>query len=709
MTGVATYKFTLTYGATTLVLNQTPAGWNEMGITFERNEVYHSVLRSRIGNLRFGRKPNLGGDLIKTAYDVDGLSANVSITIKKRNTQTNDYDVFYTGILDFKTIIIDRDFIEINSEDGSKEALFKAREEIDYNLRDTVSTDDTAITQFSVSHKNLRLKPIDIYLWAIFNGEIIFDESPTGSFFHSLYFDETSTELNILGDRLFPSVTRLYENTTGSSLNVDFTIPWTANLEGSASTTGSTPHEFDLSYVLRLVRYNSSGGVVSITNISSFSDTDTQQFRDGIVNDQDILHSDTGEYKSQIGLSDGDYIALQTEISGDLSNASLSYEFSSSFQSVNIVENYPSPAATTNSDTFFPYEAFTRLIQLSTSETDTSKLLHSDFFGRTDSEFQTYASDGEGSLIGITSGRNIRRYPNDPIIANARELFSSFDTIFNLGLGFDRVNDRFFIEKKADFYKDFEMFDLGDVSGLKISPAEKKYYSQMVIGQRDTVKYKEAQGALEFNVKSEFSSVIPVKNPLPNRSKYHTDSLGVEFARRSPYYSTGAEDTDYDENIYLIASQRAGLLFESIQGSDYDSVSGIVGIEGYYNFILSPKRSLLRWGNILKGMLWKNTLSKLKFVNSQKDVNVSSKLGSTDPIITEHDDVNYSELDDALFYPEMYEFESPISKEIVNQLNADPHGYVTFNFNGETFEGFLIKVTTKDYSKKADWQLIRKA
>ena len=94
---------------------------------------------------------------------------------------------------------------------------------------------------------------------------------------------------------------------------------------------------------------------------------------------------------------------------------------------------------------YYPYEIASRLIQQITDETDSAKLLHSDILGRTDSQFQTYASDGIASLIAMTNGYKLRGYDRT-INFDLKNFFKCLDQISQLGLWYDSVNDRFVIE-----------------------------------------------------------------------------------------------------------------------------------------------------------------------------------------------------------------------------------------------------------------------
>lgn len=60
-------------------------------------------------------------------------------------------------------------------------------------------------------------------------------------------------------------------------------------------------------------------------------------------------------------------------------------------------------------------------------------------------------------------------------------------------------------------------------------------------------------GLDEYNIRSTYSTCIhKVDNVFTKISKYRADSYGIEFARRKFFTDYSTEDTNYDQNIFLI-------------------------------------------------------------------------------------------------------------------------------------------------------------
>ena len=61
-----------------------------------------------------------------------------------------------------------------------------------------------------------------------------------------------------------------------------------------------------------------------------------------------------------------------------------------------------------------------------------------------------------------------------------------------------------------------------------------------------------------------------------------------------------------------------------------------------------------------------------------------------------------------MFLPYVYKFNAPVTNDIIQSLNEDPHGFVRFSFRGFQYEGYIEEVETVDYPKDGTWTVIAK-
>jgi hypothetical protein len=349
---------------------------------------------------------------------------------------------------------------------------------------------------------------------------------------------------------------------------------------------------------------------------------------------------------------------------------------------------------------FFPHEAFTRMLQKILSK---NSPFYSTFFGRTDSEFITYPVNGEGSLDAITSGWNLRGFPSSQFLLKFKDLFKSFDAIYNLMVGYDLANQRFYIEQKEKaFDSSFYMFDLGDVDELKISPYKDCFFNEVLSGYEEDGNYEDFQGANEFNVMTGHSTIIPLKDKLDIRSKYNADTTGMELARRKDYTHFSSEDTDQDSKIYIVRTNGT----ETIQGG----ATGFLGSEQYYNIVLTPRENIIRWANYIKGAFFRpeNSDFTIKFQSSKKNIDINYVNQNGDTVYEHQDITNFGDMADVirLFNAEYYEFKGIFREQFAAILRLNPHGLITFTFDGVAYEGFIDELQTEDYNQKASYKLI---
>jgi hypothetical protein len=746
------YQFILTYSTTSETLTILPDGWDRLDISFKRNETYHSVFRNFTANtFGFARIDGGGGEFIKDAYDIDSISTIISIVINKRNPQTNDYDLFLSGILDFNPsegagIKIERDFVYIGITDNSKLQKFTANDQVNFDLYSTKAIDDVEIQPFEFSPKNINFKPIDIYLKVdsvIKNCAGDFDIHDSGIGNNSgftldpkeLTYKIKTTFNNEFSDRL-----ELNETTYSRTIyrnNNDYPAYLILN-----SLLDNHTYEYENWVRVRRVKSDalSYAIILAIYDENSILQSYITPFYHQVYPiDYDIgtpeVYNTTVEFQVnmdmlsglQYTIPAGHYLDLYIEFKAvnpenwtSPDNGYVETSWAKRVDTGTVVSGYENLFyfaviehtlgwREETSECFFPFEAFTRLIQLGTGQTGITKLFKSTFFGREWSEWLYYSTGyfGEGSLYAITSGINLRHYPTKSIKVNFRDLFKSFDVLFNLGMGYDNIDEKFYIEEKAQFYnKDYYMFDLGEVSEFTIIPMSDAFFNQLQTGIEFDGKYEDYQGAYEFNTQTEHAVNLPVKATKNLRSPYNTDSLGMEFARRASFQNHVNEDTKYDDFIYIVHTGGTNVVQGGTSLVGYPGDDSFLGIENMYNLSITSRENLIRWANVLKAGQWKRD-ALIKFSGSKKmNITYENQNGT---IVNEFDDITEDELiGDRLFNPEIYEVKGIFNASILTILNTDAHGVITFNFEGKYYEGFLDEMKTEDYNEKATYRLIAK-
>lgn len=716
------------------ILTKNPVGWDDLGLSFIRNEIYHSVFRSYSLSLRFVKKPGGGGSNLQTAFYMDSISANVAIEISERDPQTNDYIPFYEGIIDFNPDRFDdaRDWVEAGIIDSGKVQKFKAREEINFDVKSEISADNIAIDPFTAAPVDIIFTPIDIYLKlqtsGNFEDEFFFStvaipptNPPTdyglpGTWFtpesiaNIKYWAET-IDINEIGSRFQseggPGFAErslyVYINDTVSNsiIYIDKFNVLSNALEVAMREFSGLNLEQSI-YKLLARTYDSDDNPL----IEQVFDTVTKQKSGGGNPQTESIVFDTSGIEGSFFTvpPDGKFTITIEATTNEASNWDLtsSHYVSGAYEvELNLTEISVS-VGQTFVECFFPFEVFTRLIQLMTSETDTAKLFESNYIGRTNSEFVTYGVNGPGALDAVTTGWNLRDFPDRAFNVNLRDIFSAFFNVHSLGFGYDRINDVFYLEPIDQFYDSgYFMFDLGDVDELHSKPYKEILDSKINSGYSENGEYEDFQGVNEFNLQSEHSQVLPTKQTKEARSPLNYDSIGMELTRREQYSSNASKDTKFDENIFIVRTAY-GYTYKGAPDLD-----GFEGIGSYYNVLYTPRENLIRSAGFYKSALWNHEL-RIKFIKAIKDVDIQYTNQNGD-LVNEFDDLTGSDLiKNALFVPIVDELEGKFTPEMVSILNTNPHGFVRYRFDNRQYEGFLLTVEGSPYQRKGTYKFLRK-
>lgn len=688
---MAHYKFILDNGRTDqLELSVNPMNWDEMGITLLRSDDYHSMLRNFTLPLKYGNYPNSGYDYLLAEYNLKGIYASVYIFIFYRVSETNDWALFYSGKIDFKPpkFNIERDlYIEAAIVDNDKLEKLKAREDTEFNIYDTVTPDGVTIDAIT-NKQTINLPDIPIILEcsainarSTVNTIISYGNSVTG------VIDSWDITKNMVGATFELDVAKIYVNPHAETVNVTLFADFNYKIKATQTTDPSNNGTVDHRVRSFIKLYDSGGTQLNQQQIY------LRTTRITVNSSGSLIFTYTGSTSGTISadVPSGGYAEIYTEtsiiqVSTTHANVSCFTDFKEGV--ISLVELNPGIGETTT-ECFFPDEIFTHLIQLITSETDTSKLFRSELFGRTDSEYETYSADGDYSKFATFTGKMCRKFPDEIMNISLKKYFKFFNSCYNLGMGYDYINDRFYIAGKSSFY-DSEVLikDLGEVKNLKIMPHSKSYFSEIETGFDYDGDYEDYNGALEFNLKKYYSTPAPVKEKMDLVAPYRADSIGIQLTRNKQYYANPTIDTKGDNDIFLVKTD----------GTDPTKafyIGGFTGSDYYYNSEITPRQNMVRWGNIIGQSLYRND-NPIKYVKSEKQFDLEIYSDAV-TYVDENTDIAKSELGDLLYIPEMVSIEASLEAGDLQTILANPHGHFNFTYRGRSYSIFADKIEIKDY------------
>lgn len=675
------YKWTLSHsGSSDLELTHSPIGWDEKTLTLERNVTYNSVLRSYSLSLRFVRE---GMDYIAAKYNADGINALVTVTVENLDKSDYSYDSFYTGILNFNTYKKFRDYVEIEIIDSDRLSRFKARDEIKLNMNAVKDLDGNTISTISTNTFTIEGVKIMEQVYVPFVSETAATPNDTV---------DTIESDRLVEEITWNEVTRDYDNDSGASEKIKYLAEVTITWDFTFPAGGGT---MDL---YAEISENGSYQTIAYTQVNSLSAT-----------------NETGTYtdsrETTITLPDAGYLGrMRLRIAGTGGTTGTVNLTSGALQIFRVTDPY----ANTSPALILTDEAIRKAIEIMTGDS----AYRSDETGRTDSENYTYVSDGDLSLIAIASGANIRGFTQSrrPLLTSFKDIFKSLYAIKPIGFWYNHTTSRWELGEIADFYKTTETVDIGEVKDLVIKVNEEYYHNEVNFGPESEIEYENVNGNQTFAARSDYNnSVQRVKNAYNLLMPFRIDDYGIELIRKNHYLNYYSKDYDEDKDIWVIQGQRDGSDFITVQGYDnfititVNDSSGQIYVytaDTRLNLDLSPKRCMLRHTSMLSIPLYRGS-GNISFISSQYNFDLGLQKAAEASVIYESDDILNADLAEPLYYPEVYEFESDITTAEVKSLLADPHGYITFTYQGATYKGYIIKVDISPYKRNAKWTLIK--
>lgn len=364
-------------------------------------------------------------------------------------------------------------------------------------------------------------------------------------------------------------------------------------------------------------------------------------------------------------------------------------------------------------------EALSRVIE---SITSNCFKLKSDYYGRTDSQPYSSDQDGCGSLRFITSGLKIRRAKNPAFFTNLKDLFEGLRCIDNIGMGLeDNPNIPGYswvrIEGVQYFYQDKEILSLPYVPESELNVQEQLHYSLIKIGYQKW-EVEDVNGLEEPNSNREYITLLSsVNNTIDLTSKLIGGSYPIEVTRQQSFADTGAADTTYDNETFIVCVRRDDDVL-IIEQDNIDSPINIFSPATLYNWRIRPYSNLMRWFKSIANSYPNITDSSNKIYFSsgtgnfvaQGEINGSNCKLENGPKAENRDlgILDFANQGDAtpLWSPEYTEFKYPLSIADYRKLKANPYGYISFQCGtGEWKKGYVQNLRYRMNKGEADFTL----
>jgi hypothetical protein len=615
------------------ILEDSPDGWQQLSLKWERNKTDWGVIRGFTIPLKF---VNDGALILRTLFLDQGYEARCAMIINELDPETRLLREIFRGDVDFTTIESDFDFVTVNIIEGGLYNLMKANES-------TVSEMKVDVP----SAINVKLDGINItgyYKWIITE----YLSGATGA---------VPTQLLVGQEQKAPGISAF-----------DIAGGFTA---GFGSINGDSTHYF-LS-----VSIPPSGGTGRFQGTIRMSNpvvapAGIYVYIYNRISDTKVLVPLTSEQEAPvveidhlINVNEGDRIFLAID--------EFHYESELTF-TITTRSTTSIIKARKSADVF---------AELSSKITDNKYLSQSDLLnGAYQSEFV------------LTSLNAILGKPDKAVIKTHLNDFYKFcHTRFSATKFVDDQN-RLRIESIEKAFDPSIIFDIGPVKNLKFTGGPDMLFGDMDAGYK-TQTYSDVNGKYEFNALQKYKAPgIRVKSKLDLVCPYRADPYGIEIARINLNGKDTTDDSGDNEVFILHVDLSApeiidGLTVYPLKRPAYSAVVGVPD-NTIYNRELSPKYGILNNGRFLRSLLWKLEPGLLTFKTADKNGDLSTTLAGI--TIKEGKSVEIGALGDPLFIPVPIKFEPIGNVDIVPILNINPRGLIKWQWDDKNYYGFIMEI-----------------
>jgi len=630
------FKFTISHNSTDTILKYSPAGWDEIKLSWERSSTYFGLIRSFALSLKFVRD---GADLLRSIYYTSGMEALVYLSIEKLNRETFIYESFYSGEIDLSTFQDDTDFVEVNLIEGGLQKMLKANEKTDYEF--SLSDADVEI---SYDHVSL----LNVAKWTLYasmlDGEVYVHRINADGGMHimPLTFVEASSFVMPFHADLVdcPAVfatgyfMQVFE--PGMVLMIDVAIDFT-----NKYLTGATTYSFDL------VMYNGD----SVTYFENYEGTRPPTLEHIVINAFTIIEP-AREEKLKLCI----FWHAEPPIDGVLQINSLDI-----------------------TATYLTREAGKKAIKAFKASTLAGKLVSKMSPG---SSFSSSLLNS--SKIAISCGDAIRGFVNASIKTSFQDFFTSMNALLCVGASIE--DNALKIESKEFYFDDTDILEINEFTDLKIKAYTEHLANSAKVGYDDNAE-DDINGRYEVNAGQVYSlPITKAAKELDLISPYRADMFAVETLANQG--DADNQSTGDDNDIFMFIVNTDGTL-----DRNFDDVTGLPASDSAFNLLITPKRNLIRHARYLKAIA-----STVKFESAERNKLLESTYLTDNSTVDEDSNLDISSTT-PLFLAVVAEV-TALTDNIHKQLAQHPNLVIRINGKGLDFKGFILDISVETSKKR---------
>ena len=699
-----------------------PIGFDGISIMAKRDEKMHGM------TFDFVEQPlsfeGLGREMILSEYGLYGINAQIRFLVEYNCG--NEWQTFYSGLLDFKTLEIETGdvcFAKLLVGEESVKKLVDDRLDIKIDVENLETLDGSEMEKYFNIGNEIEIpgKAIRLTNYAIVSNDIV-----------ELVYGGTTPGKIITGYYRIPfgdTIAREIEEFNNSPILIEISggdFRWdVANSDGGIFINRMKhfiSNTFDVSAKLTLETVN--------TNYKSY-----EIFIDLIDQNGRLIERFFHEFidwnenktiiwdfpKRSIIIDTDCYLAAWVDIGtivGDNTISQLIIKAGSfiKIETKSIFQETPAKS-------FAVHETLSRIVE---SITDTELTVASDYYGRTDSEINKTIVDGASSLRCFTNGFLLRRAEFEDgsipkFTVSLKDMIDGLNAIDAIGFGIE--GEYFRVEPINYFYNDSIILKCENVNYITRNVNDTVCFGIVNIGY---AKWEAEQwnGIDGFHGKRQYRTSIVRKNTLEQFCKFVADGYAIEATRRRQL-TEPSKDWRYDNDTFIFDMFRHRNAMMVTKGKGADGT--LIDPTSVMNVELSPARNAARWFHwIVQGST--ETLGyDLIFTGAEGYAGAITETRMTDdatgassgknPIILDNvtenqnitaGDIAIEKLRYPKFKPMIAEFEYPFTIYDYKSVKNNPYGLIEV-IQGNSIEyGWIKEIEYRIFDGIAKFQLILK-
>jgi len=304
---------------------------------------------------------------------------------------------------------------------------------------------------------------------------------------------------------------------------------------------------------------------------------------------------------------------------------------------------------------------------------------------------------GFDTFTSITDGfvEQVSALPS--IILSFKAFYTAIRALQGGQIGFGQDGGLSCLEDMSYWYRaGIGTLNLGTINNFELSPAIELMCNSIKVGYKDQ-QFDKINGTQEVNSTQQWvTDLLSPKKELDLVSPINGAPYFIEQVRTTPLDSAASRSDNDTHFIYLKSTPEIDGTYKPLQMDALLSYSGIDDVN-YYNWIITPKRNLLRGGAYLASIFDKMKGYNIRLASGLKNTALVTT-DSTGYRVAESQDIAIGNLPAKIFQPY---YVSVLAGLDMFTLFPAPYGDIKFTFNDIEYTGFVDEISSDVGSNSA--------